>query len=255
NNDFMIYLIIVIILASAIASVTAIVLVRKKLKKDIAPPREKIPFKIISSHLNKLSSAELALKAEKITDKEEIEIRINEIKSLGEQLFAEGAYLEAQKQFMAGRDLLIELGREEEAKLFSELISGIEGLIEEREKRLEILEQVKLEGNVAQVFDLYHEIIVISKKLRDPDTASFYQSELINYLQKNINFIDLENYRSELNQKAGSLIENNIFEIAAQLYEKCEIISQLFVQLGKEEEISTIEEFKNKKEECLKNLK
>ncbi|MFX0036258.1 MAG: DUF2341 domain-containing protein [Candidatus Hermodarchaeota archaeon] len=258
NNDFVIYLIIVIILASAIASITAIVLVRKKLKKDIAPPRVKIPFKIISSHLNKLSNAYFEVQTEKIqsvTDEEDIETRINKVKSLGEELFAEGAYLEAQKQFKVGRDLLMNLGREEEAKLFSELLSGIEGLIEEREKRLETLEQAKLEGNVEQVFDLYHEIIAISKKLRDPDTASFYQSELINYFQKNINFIDLENYRYELNQKAGSLIENNIFEIAAQLYEKCEIISQLFVQLGKEEEISTIEEFKNKKEECLKNLK
>jgi dihydroneopterin aldolase len=86
-------------------------------------------------------------------------------------------------------------------------------------------------------------------------TASFYQSELINYFQNNKNLIDLENYRSELNQKADSLIENNIFEIAAQLFEKCENISQLFVQIGKEEEIFNIQEFKRKKEDCLKSLK
>jgi hypothetical protein len=249
--------IILIILASAITSATAIVLVRRKLKKKITPPREKIPLKIISSHINKLSSAQLPLKAEEvqsITDEKDIETPINEIKDLGEQLFAEGAYLEAQKQFMLGRDLLIDLGREEEAKLFSELISGIEGLIEEREKRLELLERIKIEGNSVQVFELYHELMTISKKLRDPESTSFYQSELINYFQNNLNFVDLENYRYELNQKAGSLIENNIFEIAAQLYEKCENISQLFVQLGREEEIIYIEEFRSKKEECLKKI-
>ncbi|MFX1243081.1 MAG: DUF2341 domain-containing protein [Promethearchaeota archaeon] len=252
------FTIIVIILASLIASVTAIVLVRRKLKKDIAPPREKIPLKVIISHIKKLSSVELALqpdKIQKITGEKEIEMHLNEIKSLGEELFAEGAYLEAQEQFKMGRDFLINLGREKDAELFSELISGIQGLIEEREKTLEILEQAKNEGKSVQVFESYYEIIAISKKLRDPDTASFYQSELINYFQNNKNLIDLENYRSELNQKADSSIENNIFEIAAQLFEKCEIISQLFVQIGKEEEIINIQEFKRKKEECLKSLK
>ncbi|MFW9902581.1 MAG: hypothetical protein ACFFDY_15040, partial [Candidatus Thorarchaeota archaeon] len=154
-----------------------------------------------------------------------------------------------------GRDMLINLGRKEEAKLFSELISGIEGLIEEREKRLNLLAQTKIEEDTVEIFDLYYEIINISKKLRDPESASFYQSELINNFQNNLNFVDLENYRYELNQKARLLIEKNIFEIAAQLYEKCEKISQLLVQLGKEEEIGNIEEFKHKKEECLKNLK
>ncbi|MFX0008188.1 MAG: DUF2341 domain-containing protein [Candidatus Hermodarchaeota archaeon] len=252
------FIIIVIILASLIASVTAIVLVRRKLKKDIAPPREKISLKVIISHIKKLSSVELALqpdKIQKITGEKEIEMHLNEIKSLGEELFAEGAYLEAQEQFKMGRDFLINLGREKDAELFSELISGIQGLIEEREKTLEILEQAKNEGKSVQVFESYYEIIAISKKLRDPDTASFYQSELINYFQNNKNLIDLENYRSELNQKADSSIENNIFEIAAQLFEKCEIISQLFVQIGKEEEIINIQEFKRKKEECLKSLK
>jgi hypothetical protein len=256
SNDFMIFLIIVIIIASIIGSATAIVLVRKKLKKNIFPPREKVPLKIISSHINKLSRAQLTLKPEEIqsiTDKKEIEIRINEIKYVGEELFAEGAYLEAQEQFKLGRDLLLNLGRDEDAKLFSDLISGIEGLIEEREKRLELLEQLKIEGNSVQIFELHQEIIAISKKLRDPDTTSFYQSELINYFQ-NLNLVDLEQYRSELNQKAESSMKNNIFEIAAQLYEKCENISQLFVQLGREEEIVYIDEFRSKKEECLKKI-
>ncbi|MFX0167245.1 MAG: DUF2341 domain-containing protein [Candidatus Hodarchaeota archaeon] len=250
------FLIIVIIFASVIGSATAIVLVRRKLKKDIAPPHEKIPFKVIISHINKLSSAHFALKAEEIqgiTDEQEIEMRLNGIKSLGEELFAEGAYLEAQEQFKLGRDLLISLGREEEANLFSELIDGIDGLIEEREKRLEILEQAKIERNAVQIFKIHQDLINISKKLRDLDGTSFYQAELINYFQNN-NWIlvDLEKYRSEMEEEAESLYNNSYFENAAQLYEKCEIVSQLFVQLGREKEIAKIEEFRYKKEECLK---
>jgi hypothetical protein len=156
---------------------------------------------------------------------------------------------------MLGRDLLIDLGREEDAKIFSELISGIEGLMEEREKRLELLEQVKIEGNSVEVFELYREIIGISKKLRDPDSASFYQSELINYFQNSLNFIDLEKYRYELNQKAELITKNNQFEIAAELYGKCEKISQLFIQLERDGEVRNFEKYKHKKTECLNRVK
>ncbi len=255
NNSF---LIMVMILAIAITSLTALVLVRRKLKKHITPPREKIPLKSIISHMSKLSSVELKVKADdvqNITDEKDIEIQINEIKSLGEGLFAEGAYLEAQKQFKIGRDLLLSLGREEESHLFSELISGIEGLIEERERRLEILEEIRFKGNSEQFFDLYQEIIDISNKLRDPDAVSYYQAELIQYFQNNISLLeDLEIYRMELNHKAVLSFNNNIFEIAAQLYEKCEKISQLLVQLGRDEDIPKIEEFRHKKNECLKRI-
>ncbi|MDX1799198.1 MAG: hypothetical protein R3255_11160, partial [Candidatus Lokiarchaeia archaeon] len=251
-------LIIIIILASAIASITAIVIVRKKLKKEIIPARKKISLKTISSHITRLSSVDFTVQADKIqdvTDGKEQEINIDEIKSLGEELFAEGAYLEAQKQFKKGRDLLMNSGREEEAKLLSELISGIEGLIDEREKRLEILEQVKLEDNAVQVFDIYHEIIAISKKLRDPDTASFYQLELIQFFQTNrLKLVDLEGYRSILEAKADSLLNSNQLENAAQLYGKCEKISRLFVQLEKDGEVENIEKFKNKKAECLDRI-
>ena len=185
----------------------------------------------------------------------ELEVRINEIKHLAEELFTEGAYLEALEQFKLGRDLLLNLKKEEEAHLISELISGIEGLIEEREKRLDLLKQMKIEGNSIQIFELYLDIIEISKKLRDPDTSSFYQSELIRYFQnKELNSLDLEMYRVDLDQKANSLFNNNLFEMAAQIYEKCEKISQLLVQLGKKEEITNLEKYKNKKIECLKKF-
>ncbi|MFW9829757.1 MAG: hypothetical protein ACFFEY_19440, partial [Candidatus Thorarchaeota archaeon] len=192
---------------------------------------------------------------QEITDEKEVEIQINDIKSLGEELFAEGAYLEAQEQFKMGRDLLINLGKEDDAKLFTELISGIEGLIGERENRLEILEQVKMEMNSVQVFEMYHEIIAISKKLRDLDTASFYHSELIQFFQVNKSkVIDLEEYRVVLEQKADTHMNNNKFENAAQLYGKCELVSQLFVQLEKDGEIANIEKFRKKKAESLNKI-
>ncbi|MFW9829708.1 MAG: hypothetical protein ACFFEY_19195, partial [Candidatus Thorarchaeota archaeon] len=252
-------LIIVIILVSVIGSVTTIMMVRRKLKKEIIPSREKIPLKMISSHINKLSSVELTLKADEIqeiTDEKEVEIRINEIKSLGEELFSEGAYLEAQEQFKVGRDLLLNLGREEDAKLFSELISGIEGLIEERERRLKELVSLKVDGNSVQILELYHEIISISKKLRDPDTASYYQSELIQFFQTNKSKLtDLEEHRSFLEQKADYLLNNNQFDDAAQLYGKCETISQLLIQLEKDGEVGNFEKYKRKKAECLNRFK
>jgi hypothetical protein len=261
NNNLMI--IVIIALASVIGSVTAIVIVRKKLKKDITPPRKKIPLKIISSHINKLSSSAVESEgiqyqsslSKELAEKEELENKINEIKSSGEDLFAEGAYLEAKEQFKLGRELLLNLGREEEAKLFSELIAGIDGLINEREKRLNVLEQTRIEGNSKEVFDLYQEIIMISDKLRDPEGVSYYQFELIQYFQNNeVGLIELESYRFELNQKAESVFNNNIFAMAAQLYEKCENISKLLVQVGREEEVAKIDEFRYKKEECLKRI-
>ncbi|MFX0030669.1 MAG: LamG-like jellyroll fold domain-containing protein, partial [Candidatus Hermodarchaeota archaeon] len=248
DNSFVI--IIIIILVSIIGSITAMVIVRKKLKKDIIPPREKISFKIISSHIRKLSREELTLQGEEIisktpgdiqdqtlpikevTTEEELERYVNEIRENGEQLFIEGAYLEAQEQFKLGRDFFLRLGREEEAQLFSELITGIDGLIEEREKRIKKLEEVKVQGDSVQIYENFYDIIEISKKLRDIDTVNFYQSELVDYFQHNkLKILNLEIYRYDLNEKAELFVSENKYEIAAQLYGKCEEISQLLVQL------------------------
>jgi hypothetical protein len=266
DNNLLIYIIIGIVLASVVGLIATATIVRKRTKKEVLPQRKKIPLKSIISHLEEISNSLIQdkefkivqtqeLESEGFSDEQKTDIKINEYKHLGEELFTEGAYLEAQEQFKLGRDLLINLGREDEAKLFSELIAGIEGLIEEREKRLEILEQIKSEGDSAQIFELYQDLIDISKKLRDPDSASFYQSELINYFQNNkLKLVDLEKYRFELDQKAESLFSNNNFKMAAQFYEKCEKITQLLVQLEREEDITKIEGFRNKKNECLKKI-
>ena len=49
-------------------------------------------------------------------------------------------------------------------------------------------------------------------------------------------------------------LNNNKFENAAQLYEKCELVSQLFVQLEKDGEIANIEKFREKKAESLNKI-
>ncbi|MFX0024360.1 MAG: LamG-like jellyroll fold domain-containing protein, partial [Candidatus Hermodarchaeota archaeon] len=257
-NNFLIYIIFGIVIASVVGLITTATIVRKRTKKEILPQRKKIPFKEISVHIHKLSSihstpptVEFIGLIRDITEKlteEELGIKVTDIKNLGEQLFAEGAYLEAQKQFEIGRDLLNNFNRQEEAQLFTDLISGIEGLIIKREKQLDILEGLKLGGNSRQIFDLYQEIIEISKKLRDLDTTSFYQSELKQYFQNNhSDMFNLEKYRLELKQKADLLFNNNNFDKAAEHYEKCEKISILLAELEREKEVLIKEKFRNKK--------
>ncbi|MFX1596189.1 MAG: DUF2341 domain-containing protein, partial [Promethearchaeota archaeon] len=273
NNDFMIFIIIGLIISIIIGSLIAAIVVRKKMQKKVTPYIKKIPLKIIIPHLTKISTTALelakkdfqvkifekeqvlAISDEEFIDEDNLEIKVNEIKNLGEKLFNEGAYLEAEKQFELGKEFLLKHGKEEDAKLFSELSSGIKGLIEEREKRLEILEQVKIEGDSVKIFDLYYDILEISKKLRDLDGENMYKSELIQFFQTNkFKLIDIKRHIFYLEQEADSLISNNFFEKAAHLYEKCENLSDFLVQLGKEEETKNIRKFKNKREECLKKI-
>ncbi|MFX0141525.1 MAG: hypothetical protein ACFFDN_48250, partial [Candidatus Hodarchaeota archaeon] len=153
------------------------------------------------------------------------------------------------------KDLLSKNGRNEDAELFSDLIEGIEGLIQEREKRFGLLENEKMGGESAKIFELYYDIIEISKKLRDVDAISMFQSELIQYFQMNgYKLVDIEYHRFNLEYEADSLLNNSYFELAAQIYGKCEEISQLLVKLGKEEEIANVEKFRNKKNECLEKF-
>ncbi len=263
NNDLPIYLIIAVVLISVASSITAITIVRKKSNKKISPPRKKVPFKLILAHIAKISSQEstsyqkeqIQPYSEELFDDTDFGMNIDEIKSVGEELFKEGAYLEAIKQFQNAKEILSKQGKKEDVALFTDLIAGIEGIIEEREKRLEILEELKLKGNSVEIFELFNEIIDISKNLRDLDTASFYQSELTQFFQINkLKLIDLEDYRNIMEQKAVSLMNNNYFDQAAQLYEKCEKMSQFLVSLEWEGEIANVEKFRNKKTDCLKKI-
>ncbi|MFW9940734.1 MAG: DUF2341 domain-containing protein [Candidatus Thorarchaeota archaeon] len=263
NNDFTIYLIIAVILISVAGSITAITIVRKKSHKKISPPRKKVSLKLILTHIAKISSQEpvsyqkdqIQSSREESFEKVDLEIDIDEVKSLGEELFKEGAYLEAIKQFQSAKEILLKQGKNEEVALLSDLIAGIEGLIDEREKRLEILGKEKIDGDSVKVFDLYYDIIEISKKLRDFDAINMFQSELYQFFQtRKFKLIDIENHRLELEKKADSFSNNGYFEMAAQIYGKCEEISQFLVKLEKEEEIANVEKFKNKKNENLEKF-
>ena len=163
--------------------------------------------------------------------------RINKIKIYGEKLFTEGAYLEAQKQFEFAEKILLKLGKKEEALLFSDLSFGIKELREERSKKLEILEEEKLGNDSLKIFEIYYDLIDLSKKLKDYDSADMYLSELTQFYQTDqIKLRDLEHQRFNLYKQANSLLSENIFDKSADLYEKCEIISQFLVQIGKDNE-------------------
>ncbi|MFX1326016.1 MAG: hypothetical protein ACFE8N_13775 [Promethearchaeota archaeon] len=105
---------------------------------------------------------------------------------------------------------------------------------------------------MVHLYDNFYDLIEISKKLRDSDAVSMYKSELIQYFQMNKSKImDLEKHRNYLEKEAETLVNNNQYNIAAQVYEACENISQLFVQLEMDEEVINIERFRNKKADCL----
>jgi hypothetical protein len=270
NNNLIIISIIISSVIGAIAA-TTIVLLRRRIQKNIHPRKKTIPLKTIISHINEISSSQLIFEKEEsqkkmirkktdktlhekeLIDEKDLEKQLNKYKVLGEELFNEGAYIEAQKLFEDAEKLLLTLGRKEEALIFTELSIGIMGLIEEHEKRLESLEQAKLEGNSINIFDLYYEIIGISKKFKDLDAVNMYQSELIQLFQDDkLKIRDLEHQRFLLSKQANSQFIDNLFEKAAEIFEKCERISRFLVQLGREEEIVNVEKFTNKKNECLK---
>jgi len=249
------------LLASVIGSITVIVIVRKRIHKKILPQRKKIPLKMIINHINKISSEETILEKgeqekktdDKILPKKELENRLTEIKSLGEELFEEGAYLEAQKQFEQAEELLLKLGNNEEATYYSKFILKIDELNEEREKKLELLEQEKLENNAINIVDLYFDIIGIAKVLKDLDSIEMYESDLIQLHESGILSIsDFEHRRDKLEEEAYLMLNQQHFQKAAKYFENCEEVSQVIVKLGRVEENIILEKFRMKRNECIK---
>jgi len=269
NTDFLIVIIIGIIFASVAGLLLTGIIVKRRTKKEVLPQLKKISLKPIILHVDKIlrSSSFLKIDTEKFKIKKEetvtlgeehkhydkeLESRLNEIKTLGEELMDEGAYLEAFKQFELAREILSGYNRNEEAELYSELIVGIKGLIEERERRFAILEQEKVQGNSVRVYELYNELMVISEKLRDIDAIQMYQSELMQFFQDDEKkALDLEKLRDLLEKRADSLSNDNHFEESAKIYEKCENVSLFLVQLGKEEETINVKCFRDKKVDSL----
>ncbi|MFX1323617.1 MAG: hypothetical protein ACFE8N_01580, partial [Promethearchaeota archaeon] len=270
SNNTPIFIIIGIIIASIVGSISLVIITRKRIKKSVIPQRKKIPIKGILHHINKISTSKSDSKADVLLKEEigdissinlekedlisgaELENNLMEFKALGEELFNEGAYLEAQKQFYRAKNMLLEAGRYEDAKLFSELIEGIEGLIDKRENLLKILERIKTEENVIKIFELYYDLIQISSKLRDLDAVKMYQAEFLQIFEKDeVKLIELIDYRLILEEQIKPLVIEKNFEIVTELYKKCEMISQVLVDLGREEEKFNVEKFKIKKKEYL----
>ena len=272
NNNLMIYIIIAIALTSVAGSVTAIVIIRKKSQKRLRAPRKKIPLKLILSHIAEISSSipisdgeeiqDLIIQKSNIEDINREELlqerallpNIEEIKNLGEDLFNEGAYLEAVKQFEHARDILRNQGKEEEATLFLELIDGIKGLIKEREMRIEALEVEKVNGNSIKIFELYQDVIEISKNLRDFDAVNMFKSEMMDFFDANkLKVIELQKHRNNLELEAEISASNSQIEKAIKEFEICERISELLMNYNKNE-IINVEKFKDKKLDLLKKL-
>jgi tetratricopeptide (TPR) repeat protein len=267
-NDFTIYIIIGITLASAMGSVTIIVVMRKRSQSKIGPPRKKIPFKLTLQHIGEISSSfeeegqDLSIKkpsseppiSEIIPEEKANQANIDEIKKLGEELFEEGAYLEAIKQFEHAKELLRTDGKEEEAVIVSELITGIKGLIKEREIRIEALDQEKIDGNSIKIFELFQEVIEISKKLKDFDAVNMFKSEMIDFYNTNkIKLIEIQRYRNNLEKQAELSSSNGQYEKATHEFEMGEHISELIMNFNKNEKIN-VEKFREKKLENLQKL-
>ncbi|MFW9950626.1 MAG: DUF2341 domain-containing protein, partial [Candidatus Thorarchaeota archaeon] len=112
-NENLIFIIIGIIFASIIGLIATFIIVKKNVQKKIIPSRKKIPIKNILQHINKISTSKSDSKADVLLKEEigdissinlekedlisgaELENKLMEIKALGEELFNEGAYLEA----------------------------------------------------------------------------------------------------------------------------------------------------------------
>ena len=270
SNDFMLFLIIGIIGASVVVSVTSVVVVKRRIQKDSIPRRKKVALKIILTHLDRISSSSQISKKNEIQkpkkqeknnktisqkesiSNEELMLRINKIKTYGEKLLTEGAYLEAQKQFEFAENILLKIGKNEEALLFSDLTIGIKELSEERDEILIMLEKEKLGIDSLKIFDLYYSLIELSEKLKDYDSADMYLSELTQFYQtEQIMLRDLEYQRFKFYKLANSLTEEKNFEKSVELYEKCEKISQFLVHIGRENEKNNVKKFRDKINECL----
>jgi len=255
------------LIGSLIASVAVIVIVRRRIQHKMHPPRKKIPLKVIISHINKISPVKSTFDKEilktvlhdKLTskketiDEEELENQLNEIKTLGEELFNEGAYLEAQKQFEIAEDLLLKLDKKDEAFFYSKFIATIKNLNEEREDKIENLEKEKEKNNFIKILDNYIDIIHISNKLKDFDMVEMYQAELIQLVNDgNLNISDLEHKRSNLEKQAVIELDQDLFKEAVEFFEYCEEISHVLLKLDRLEENYNIDRYKDKINEVIK---
>jgi len=136
----------------------------------------------------------------------------------------------------------------------SELITGIKELIKQREIRIEALDIEKKNGNSIKIFELFQEVIEISKKLKDFDAVNMFKSEMLDFYNTNkIKVLEIQRYRNDLEKQAELSAHNGQYEKATHEFEICEHISELIMNFNKNE-IINVDKFKNKKAECQQKL-
>jgi len=117
------------------------------------------------------------------------------------------------------------------------------------------LEKEKENNNFIKAMELYIDLIQISKKLKDFDSSKMYQFELVQLLKDGkLNISYLEQKRNRLEEQAIICLDQNLFEEAAKIYENCEEISHVLLQLDRVEENYNIDKFRKKINECLKKI-
>jgi hypothetical protein len=281
----------------------ASILLKQSFQKKMHPKQKMIPLKLIISHVNKIARSRpifeknlpknfmITEELEEKVQNEDVELHIDKILMIGEELFANGAYLEVINHFDQAAATFQREGYEIEAHIFCKKANEIRSLVSERAGKLTLLEHAKLCKNLTNIVALYKDIIEISEKLNDSDGLNMYKLELDqiwinnNNLQQKIGeqkseilknredtrvneinlptafnfygelkqfaFRDLILKRDNLEKNAKHLEEMLLFKSAAIFYEKCEDISFQLVHLGRVEEKIKVENYRTKKMECL----
>ncbi|NVM30563.1 MAG: hypothetical protein HWN65_17110 [Candidatus Helarchaeota archaeon] len=103
---------------------------------------------------------------------------IDEIHKLGDELFSDGAYLDVINHFNQTSITLLKYGLIDEAFTFSQRATKLKALVDEREKKLQLLEREKQRNDLMEVLLLYNDIIELSRKLNDLQAVDYYQYEL-----------------------------------------------------------------------------
>ncbi|NVM55521.1 MAG: hypothetical protein HWN66_17570 [Candidatus Helarchaeota archaeon] len=155
---------------------------------------KKIPLKIIFSHVNQILNSQSigdkrAIQKQSIIEENDenladnvIQNQVNVIQRLGDDLLADGAYIEAINHFNRAASTFLKNGFTKEASIFSNRSGVLKQLIRNRAEKLGLLEREKNGGNFKNITVLYNQIIGISSELYDFDAVAMYQSEL-NQLQ------------------------------------------------------------------------
>lgn len=187
---------------------------------------------------------------------ESLDTEILEIKKLGGELFAKGAYLQVFEHFKNAAGFLFSIEKNKEASIFLKKANQIKELIDKRNLLLRELEECKNKNNfILEILDHYEDVIEISIFLNDIEGIKKYTDELNEYYKiNNINLRELELKIPILEEKAIRLESEYLFGAASDQYKECIKILNLLTRLGMKDENNNIEKFRTREKECLKRF-